>query len=229
MSSQTKDLFTQIHQEHIRRLHMLRVTIDKIGLKMGDTYAMFFAEQQLMEKHAKYLLYGKNKSRVLEIGYGLGIFAGQISKLDISSYTAVEVHPDLVKKAEVWSKTLPHQISTRIINKPWQLCINELETYDVIMYDTWPPKGLENSDFKLFVENVCMKVLYEGGRFSFFNSGPQISPKRKRILESKFKSVIYYNYGLSVEPEYWTKSGLRFVIPIATFSRKNPSTAKITG
>jgi spermidine synthase len=210
-------MLDDVHVRHLEALQSLDAAVTSQGLKLGSHYAMFFAEAELMRLHAKHLVHGVAQPDVLEVGIGLGVFAEQLASTGIGSYTAVEAHPRVadIARARVLSS---YPAPTELVIKPWQLTAFPPQSFDAIMYDTWPPDGCADSDFAIFVETVAMRCLRPGGRFSFFSSGSTLSDTRRRVMEGHFAEVETWSYSLSPEdvPLSWTKPTTDFLVPIAT-------------
>ncbi|MEV0431281.1 methyltransferase domain-containing protein [Micromonospora sp. NPDC050495] len=206
----------EVHLRHLRELCARRVMIDDEGLRLGDTYVMFFAESALMAEHAAALLGGQHEAHVLEIGLGLGVFAQQIAPLRPARYTAVEPHPAVVDLvAPRVREHLPCPVV--VVVEPWQVLDLEPESIDAIMYDTWPPDGQADADFASFVERVAIRVLRPGGRFSFFHSGTQLPKSRADVLDRFFAdwSVMKVTIPANRLPSGWTKPTGDFLVPCA--------------
>ena len=209
--------FSEVHANHIEHLRRRSVTVDDEGLLIGDQYVMFFAEADLMRLHVQGLLRGRTDLDVLEVGLGLGVFAEQLIVHGFRSYTAVEPHADVVSIAQQ-SLLREHTERTKIIADPWQLATYPPESFDAIMYDTWPPDGCADADFAQFVESVALPALRRGGRFSFFVSGCELSGSRRSVLEKNFSSYELTRYEMPAKetPKHWTKPTRHFIIPIAS-------------
>lgn len=206
-----------VHAEHIAGLRSLPATIDIDGLRLGAQYVMFFAEAELMRRHVECLVEGMTSPDVLEIGLGLGIFAEQLAERDVGSYTAVEPHREVAHLAHERVLRL-YRAPVRVFTEPWQLVAIPDESVDAIMYDTWPPDGHADRDFAIFVEQVAMRCLRPGGRFSFFHSGPVLSDSRRIVLDRHFADWTARSYELPAAkvPATWTKPNSDFLIPVAT-------------
>lgn len=208
---------SDVHRRHLATLNGLPAVLDDEGLRIGSQYTMFFAEADLMGQHAAHLLDGVREPDVLEVGLGLGVFAQEVARIGAGSYTAIEVHPEVVRLAQ--QRVTPLFAGRAIlIAEAWQLVALPAEAFDAVMYDTWPPDGHADADFAFFVDHVAIPCLRPGGRFSFFHSGRQLSPARAAVLERHFADVGVYSYTLPVEqtPPHWTKPTRDFLIPIAT-------------
>ena len=208
---------SEIHQHHVATLRGLPAIIDAEGLRIGRQYVMFFAEADLMRRHADGLTDGQICSDVLEIGLGLGVFAEQIAATGFGSYTAVEPHDGVARLAH---QRVLAQFGGRatVLTEPWQVLHLPADSFDAIMYDTWPPDGHANADFEQFVEQVAVPCLRPGGRFSFFHSGNVLDPARRRVLDRHFATWEARPYTLPADqtPAHWTKPTRDFLVPIAT-------------
>jgi spermidine synthase len=210
-------MLDDVHVRHLEALRSLDAAVTSQGLELGSQYVMFFAEAELMRLHARHLVDGVAQPDVLEVGIGLGVFAEQLASVGVGSYTAVEAHPDVadIARTRVLSA---YPAPTDLVVQPWQLTAFPPESFDAIMYDTWPPDGCADSDFAVFVETVAMRCLRPGGRLSFFSSGSTLSDTRRQVMERHFAEVKTWSYSLAPEdvPPSWTKPTADFVIPIAT-------------
>lgn len=205
-----------VHEAHLATLRSLPVEIDDQGMKVGGTYVMFFAEAELMSLHANALLGGRPSAHVLEVGLGLGVFAQQAASHQPASYTAIEPHSQI---AAMTRRRVLREVCERVTVylQPWQLVPPPLDEFDAIMYDTWPPEGLADRDFEVFIRHFALLGLRPGGRFSFFSAGPQLSPARAAIMTECFQSWEQHRYTMPehLTPPGWTKPTREFVVPVA--------------
>ena len=205
-----------LHARHIANLRRMTVSIDEVGMLLGGRYIMFFAEVGLMSRHARLVTEGICSPDVLEIGLGLGIFAEQLSREDLGSYTVVEPSREVISKT--WDRVVAALgVPTELREEAWQSARFEPETYDSIMYDTVPPEGQADRDFGIFVEEVALRVLRPGGRLTFFSPGKQVSPARADILNAAFDSWTADSYSIPPEvvPPGWTLGTRDFRVPVA--------------
>jgi spermidine synthase len=213
----TTRILSEVHKRHIAALRCQPTVIDAEGLRIGSQFVMFFAEVDLMREHVTHLIEGVTRPNVLEVGLGLGVFASELSKRKIGSYTAIEPHPGvaLLARARVVDA---FDAPVRVFTDPWQLVTLPTGAFDAIMYDTWPPDGHADSDFAEFVAHVAVPCLRPGGRFSFFHSGTSIGPARREVLDRYFAEWTTYPHTMPAEqtPPHWTKPSRDFLIPIAT-------------
>jgi spermidine synthase len=207
---------TRAHREHWRWLCTQPVTVNAQGMRLGDTYTMFFAEADLMARHAAALIAGRSGVDVLEIGLGLGFFAQQLPPDRVASYTAVEVHPGVA--AHTGHRVLDHlPFPWELVTAAWQYAGLEGGRWDVIMFDTWPPPGRADADFTRFTR-LAARLLRPGGHFGFFASGTTLAPARADALDAHFTTwhAEPYRMPAHLVPEGWTKPTTDFLITTAT-------------
>ena len=206
----------EVHIRHLEELRALPAEIDSTGLRLGGTYVMFFAENDLMAEHACRLVADRSAARVLEVGLGLGVFAEQLATHHPGSYLAVEPHPGVVELvAPRVSAAMPCPVT--VLVQPWQALDLPPASIDAIMYDTWPPEGHADADFAAFIEQVALPALRPGGRFSFFHSGAELPLTRARVLDRNFLkwSAAPFRLPQTKLPAAWTKPSADFLVPIA--------------
>lgn len=116
-------------------------------------------EDHIMKQSANYIC--GNGGDILEIGFGMGISANYIQSNDITSYTIIENHPDVIIKALEWSK---NKKNVKIIQSDWFYSLELLDKYDGILYDTYGDQNIYH--FKDFVKSVKK----EGTLLTWWNS-----------------------------------------------------------
>ena len=138
-------------------------------------------EAPIMEKSAEFIC--QSKGDILEIGFGMGIFADYIQTWGINSHTIVEIHPQIIEKLKIWAEDKDNVI---IVEGDWN-SVDGLETYDGIFLDTYKDDSID--DFKLFASNRTNA----GAKITYWNN-----------LE---KDYDYFDYGnleyetISVNPD----------------------------
>jgi spermidine synthase len=115
-------------------------------------------ETDIMEAHVKSIT--KNGGDILEIGFGMGISANFIQLQPINSHTIVEIHPQVIIKAQEWAKDKPN---VTIITGNWIDNLDKISTYDGVFYDTWNDDNIQ----KFF--DLLPSFMKKGGRASWFN------------------------------------------------------------
>jgi len=215
-----KELVNSAHQAYWISWIECLSTIDNEGLKVGDRYCIFFAERMLMQKHARQLLAESNNLDVLEIGFGLGLFAEEASAIGVKSHTIVELHPEIANRARVWGSTTPNPDSIEIINLPWQLMMGSHRKFDAIMLDANSPNGFLNSDFENFIDQFCPRHLRPGGLLTFFNNGTFVTPEKEGVLARSFTPCQRSIHKLQSVPVHWQQPSDEFLVATYTFQGK---------
>ena len=115
-------------------------------------------EAPIMKRHAE-VVCKKPNSDVLEIGFGMGIFADFVQKLRPKSHTIVECHPQVLERMEEWVKG---KDNVRIIEGEWYEVKDQFETYDGVFYDAHNDRAfLQMFELKDYVRS--------GGVFTHWN------------------------------------------------------------
>jgi len=208
-------VYAKVHREFMAGLCQMECTVDQSGLRIGSKYVMYFGERELMRRHAELLLESNREKEVLEVGYGLGIFAQEALGLGAKSHTIIEVHPALVEMAMKWREGLDDPGRVKIINSSWQESFGLLGSYDAIMYDGSSPPGYGNYDFKSFVEVFCVSKLRSGGLFSFWSHGNALNPCRERLLNAQFQTVDKHPFRMEPVPAAWGRETSDFTVAVA--------------
>lgn len=128
-------------------------------INMYDSWIMHSWEKPFMDIIAKKVT--QNGGHILELGFGMGLSATAVQNENIKSHTIIEVHPEIYKKALLWSKD---KKNVRIILGSWQEVIPTLtQKFDGILHDTHAD---DFSKFLLTIKNICN----EGCIVSFFKN-----------------------------------------------------------
>ena len=81
-------------------------------------------EAPIMEKSAEFIC--QSKGDILEIGFGMGIFADYIQTWGVNSHTIVEIHPQIIEKLKIWAEDKDNVI---IVEGDWN-SVEGLGKYD---------------------------------------------------------------------------------------------------
>ena len=153
--------------------------------RVGDglEYVMMDWETPLMKAHSKIVCH--NKGDVLEFGFGMGISATFIQSHKPKSHTIIEIHPQVAEKARQWAKDKP---GVKIIEGDWNECLNQLEKYDGIFFDTYG-----DPNYLKFGE-IIEDLIKPGSYVTWWNSIPQ----EKNIYG--IDDVVYTKYKVTPPP-----------------------------
>jgi guanidinoacetate N-methyltransferase len=92
-------------------------------------------ERPLMKRMAEGA--ARTHGDVLEIGFGMGISATFLQDVGVRSYTIVECNEEVIAFFERWKSGYPGQ-DIRLVKGRWQDVIGQLDSYDGILFDTYP-------------------------------------------------------------------------------------------
>lgn len=131
---------------------------------------------------------------VLEIGFGLGIAAGHVQAAGVRSHVVVEANDAVAESARAWARARSAKV--RVVHARWEDVIDELGTFDGILFDTYPMSEDE------FLRNVVGDVTFAaqffphaaahlrtGGVFTYYsNEIDSVSRRHQRLLLEHFDS-----------------------------------------
>ena len=136
-------------------------------------------ETPIMKRSAEWVTNGGRAESVLELGFGMGISAGFIQNFQPDQHTIIELHPNIVERAEEYatqrnkyysrSKATAHKRVTILGGKNWYDEFGKsfeksgLQEFDAIFIDTYQDTKLH--EFK----NYITKMLKKGGRMTWWN------------------------------------------------------------
>ena len=166
---------------------------DKIIDTTTKIEVMMDWEKEIMFEHAKAIC--KNGGDILEIGFGMGIAANYIHSFNISSYTIMEIHPQILTKLYKWSED---KKNVTIIEGDWYQNLDKLKKYDGIFFDTFLDENARNI-------KILINYLKENGIFSWYN--PMIN---KNTLKLKCD---YKNIAITPPPNQYNNTNL-YSVPI---------------
>lgn len=181
------------------------------GLYIGNIRIMTFDQIEIMNKYASSLAKNRTNLRILEVGYGLGEFAGAIEKFNLKEHVIVECHPKICEMARQRFSDSNH---VEVWQGFWQSYV-PLTKFDSIFYDTTVLDEDAMDSLISFLE-WSQEYLSKRGRISFWYCGTKIDSRLFKYLETEH---IKYDISLS---EASGKHYLIFVI-----YKKHISTEKL--
>lgn len=148
--------------------HRLKYNDNGTALLDQDNDAVMMEwERPLMQAHAQILM--EAGSRVLNVGFGMGIIDGILQdQFSPSLHIIIEAHPDVYQKmlADKWDQ----KPNVRICHGPWQEIMPQLiqqgVQVDGVFFDTYGEHSMDMEDFHGLMSQILSKPK---GIYSFFN------------------------------------------------------------
>lgn len=131
---------------------------------IGAEQIMCSGQKEIMEKYAK-IVCSNGAKKILEVGYGGGVFSECLQSYNIQKHVIIECHPQVCDLAKMRLKNKKNVI---IINDLWQNCFGKLDKFDGIFYDITSPGGYALEDLIKFIDIAFDELLCDGGIFSFW-------------------------------------------------------------
>jgi protein arginine N-methyltransferase 2 len=167
---------------------------EKINIVMDS------CEDSLMERTAEILV--DEGDDLLEVGFGMGIFASYAQKRKPKTHTIVEGHPQVYEKLKIWSED---KKNVNIIYGDWTTVIESINSmkYDSVYFDT----HCDQNTYKFF--HFIKDFLKPGGKFSRF--GLDLSNNnlcQKEFDGCQIKKLVHEHHPVSPSEhvKYFTKN-----------------------
>ena len=185
--------------------------------KVGDAPIMYAWERPLMEAYAARLC--RPDRDLLEIGFGMGIFAAAAERRGVRSHTIVEPHPEILARAHAFAR---QSAAVRVVGDYWQRCHAELGCYDAIFYDSWSPDETLLDDLSAFFALASSRLLRPDGVLAFWVPGATVSEAMQAAALDSFDALsLTAVRGLEPSPECRQRGfGSTMLVAIATGPRR---------
>ena len=154
-------------------------------VRVGDSPIMYAWERPLMEAYAAALC--RPDRDLLEIGFGMGLFAEAAAQRGLRSHTIVEPHPEILDRARAFAGRDPDRV--RVVGDYWQRCQLELASYDAIFYDSWSPDETLLDDLAAFFTLAAIRLLRADGLLAFWVPGATLGEAMQAIALARFDSL----------------------------------------
>lgn len=112
----------------------------------------------------------KEGRRILEVGFGLGISAGFVSRMPgVTEHVIIEANDQVAKLAVAFAQSSP--VKSSVINDFWQAATPKLASasFDGVLFDVFPltREELVDGESEKFFTEAC-RLLRPGGVFTFY-------------------------------------------------------------
>ena len=154
-------------------------------VKVGDSPIMYAWERPLMEAYAAHLC--RPDVDLLEIGFGMGIFAEAAARRGVRSHTIVEPHPQILPRAHAFAGDGGDAV--RVLGDYWQRCQDQLGTYDAIFYDSYSPADTRLDDLRAFFALAAARLLRPDGLLAFWVPGSTLGEPIQAAALASFDSL----------------------------------------
>lgn len=166
------------------RTQLLELSDD--GLSAGRLQVMQYWERPLMRRLAEYAT--RNRGRVLEVGFGLGISANEIVALGCDEYVLIEAHPEVAQRARQWGAQ--QRIPVNVIEDFWQNQLDGIGLFDGILFDTYPVNDIPGSNNYFRFLPQAHRLLKAGGGITYFSGDTrEIRPEHLELVFAHFNEV----------------------------------------
>jgi guanidinoacetate N-methyltransferase len=190
------------------------VVLTETDLTVGGWQVMQAWERPLMEALADIVC--ASRGDVLEVGFGMGISAGEIMRRGCRSYTVIEAHPVIAAQARAWGEA--QGVPVEVLEGFWEDVVARIDTkFDAILFDTYPLSEAERSKNHFPFIPVAPRLLKPDGVLTYYSDETvDFRPDHLALLLEHFDEVTLRKVtGLEPYPgcEYWSESYM--VIPLA--------------
>lgn len=130
---------------------------------------------------------------VLEIGMGRGVSAAFVQQHNPASHTIIECNETITREFDAFKSQYPGR-DIKMIESMWQDCLDQLDTYDGLLFHTYPNSSEEfveqvvkSATFAEHFFDTAVSLLRPGGVLTYLtNEGDSLSRSHQRALLSRF-------------------------------------------
>jgi phospholipid N-methyltransferase len=179
--------------------------IDSASLSIGSHSIVELWERPIQEAMAEAVC-GCPSSKILEIGYGLGLSATAVRSFNPSLHLIVEAHPEIAAKAiERFSPT------AYVIVGLWERVTKSLRSssFDGIIFDAYPMAAapFDGSAESTF-QHIChflpegRRLLRRGGKLAFIDFSQKLTQVEgfRSIIRTTFSNIHVKTVASSIPP-----------------------------
>jgi guanidinoacetate N-methyltransferase len=169
--------------------HRLPSRLESDQLVVDDCHKVMKRwETPLMQRMAEILCASIHRTRIVEVGFGMGISASALQAQKIESHTIIEPHPDIFTSLQEWRARQP-EADIRCVNDYWQNQPDLFAEADGVFFDTYAA-----SLPSLIEENVAFLIeassrLRAGAAVSIFWALPTLERVQQEILYRHYRRI----------------------------------------
>ena len=147
----------------------------------------------------------RNRGRVLEIGFGLGISASEIMSLGCDEYVVIEAHPEVAERARQWGRAQATPVS--VVEDFWQNALDRVGRFDGILFDTYPVNNSPSSNNYFGFLPEAHRLLRPGGGVTYFSGDTRKIPAEHIALVFEHFNEVEFSVVENLRPpktcRYW--------------------------
>lgn len=202
------------YAETFQRWIEMPVDLTDDQLRIGGWQVMQSWEAPLMDVLAEEVTAGGGD--ILEIGFGMGISANRIVSHGCTSYTVIEIHPQIAALAQEFGEK--QSLPCEVIEGAWQEVVPSLgRRFDGILFDTYPLSAGERGKNHFSFIPLAPSLLTSDGVFVCYSDDTkQFRSEHLELLLTHFDEVTLRKVSGLTPPrdcEYWKHRHM--VIPAA--------------
>ncbi|MEU2666090.1 class I SAM-dependent methyltransferase [Micromonospora sp. NPDC007220] len=170
--------------------HRLPSRLEADQLVVDDHYKVMKRwETPLMQRMAEILLANLERTRIIEVGFGMGISAGALQDQKIERHTIIEPHPEMFERLRQWRAERP-QADIRPVHDYWQNQAGLFAEADGIFFDTYAEDvpALVDENVSFLVE--AASHLKPGAAVALFWILPTIDEVQQEKLYSHYRRIV---------------------------------------
>ncbi len=202
------------------RLSRLFVPGTEQQLEIPDRTQAPLADQEIMEDwqiplmRAMAEIVSSPGGHILEVGFGRGVSATFIQEHGVAAHTIIECNDSVVERYHKWAQGYPGS-NIELIHAKWQDALDQLGTYDGILFHTYP---LDESEF---IDHIVHSITFaehffptasahlkDGGVFTYLtNEIDSLSRAHQRLIFQHFRtyqlSIVALDLPEDVRDSWW--------------------------
>lgn len=184
-----------------------KLQIKEKGIFIGNERIVAYGQERIMELYAEIVINKKRSPRILEVGFGGGLFAKALEKYKVKEHIIVDCHPQVCSLAEEMFGKEKH---IKIIQKFWQDLNCDIGKFDGVFYDVSVINGNALEELLDFIDYAFQRLLVCNGVFSFWYCSKKIHIQIiERLNYNNAECEISLN---SIDSEKWDLPCKEFIM-----------------